>query len=94
MTDKEAIRFLTIEKEATVASKDSVNSENTDYFEKHEEAYIIAIKAIDENAKLKEAIGKIKEELKEYRYASFIGRRMPAITAIMALIDKHTEGLV
>lgn len=91
MTVEEAIRFLTIEKEGIVALKDSVNSNNTDYFEKHEEAYVIAIKAIDENAKLKKAVGKIKEEINDL---VGYGAYYKGVNDVVDIIKKHTEWLI
>lgn len=63
MTDQEIIKFLTIEKESINLLKKSVNTKNTDYFDKGEEAYVAAIKSIDENAKLKKCIENIKNEV-------------------------------
>ena len=82
MTDKEAINQL---KQTAWLGTDA-NREKT------EKAVEIAIKAIEDNAKLKEAVGKIRAEIvelqKEYQEYGW------AYDDALEIINKHTEGLV
>lgn len=102
MTDEMIIGFLKQVKEILLYDKSWLESTKKPI----SESFDRAIKSIEENAKLKEAVGKIKEEIKdmsfEYQlvkrtecvgYAVWKEEAIPLDNAL-EIIDKHTEGMI